>query len=196
MDSLDELDVVIRRKRGRVIALIPQLNVYGKGADVQAALADLEEKKKALLADLEEFGETLQTLQVDNNSTGAKRGKSAGAGGIGLFAVKAAIVGCAVAAVILVAGVFVTATLETSINEIVTNAKTLKVGGHAFWSRVEQTLDRLAAPETDLPADKKAKLLADIRAIGTKWRPFLVEIHSALDVEASRAVPANAAGAK
>jgi hypothetical protein len=31
-----------------------------------------------------------------------------------------------------------------------------------------------------MPEAKKQKLLADIRAIGAKWRPFLIELHSAL----------------
>ena len=31
----------------------------------------------------------------------------------------------------------------------------------------------MASPESDLPPAKKEKLLADIRAIGAKWRPFL-----------------------
>lgn len=57
-----------------------------------------------------------------------------------------------------------------------------KIGGAKFWSRVEETVDRMAAPGSDMPEAKKQKLLADIRAIGAKWRPFLVEIHSALDV--------------
>jgi hypothetical protein len=54
------------------------------------------------------------------------------------------------------------------------------MGGAAFWGRVERELDRMASPEGDLPEAKKQKLLADIRAIGAKWRPFLVELHSAL----------------
>ena len=49
-----------------------------------------------------------------------------------------------------------------------------------FGLEFERELDRMASPESDLPAAKKEKLLADIRAIGAKWRPFLIELHSAL----------------
>jgi hypothetical protein len=45
MNRVDELDVIIRRKKGRVIALIPQLNLYAEAHDVQTAMADLDEKK-------------------------------------------------------------------------------------------------------------------------------------------------------
>lgn len=184
MQNLDELDVVIRRKRGKIVALIPQLRLYAKGDDVLAALASLEEKKKALIADLDELGET---LKLDSQPGAGRTGTPFGAAGIGPFAIKPGIVAAAVAAVMLISGVFVATSIDNSIREAVGNVKDIKIGGAMFWSRVEQTLDRLAAPETDMPADKKAKLLSDIRAIGTKWRPFLVEIRSALDVQDSRA---------
>lgn len=180
MNRVDELDVIIRRKKGRVIALIPQLNLYAKGDDVQAAMADLDEKKKILVADLEELGE-LDRLELDGPSAGRAATRAGGAG-LGQFAIKTAIVAGALAAVIVVSGSYLAGSINNSIQETVSNVRSLKIGGAKFWSRVEETVDWMAAPGSDMPEAKKQKLLADIRAIGAKWRPFLVEIHSALDV--------------
>ena len=41
MSRVDELDVVIRHKGGKVIAGIPQIGLYAKGDDVNVALAAL-----------------------------------------------------------------------------------------------------------------------------------------------------------
>lgn len=86
MNRVDELDVIIRRKNGRVIALIPQLNLYAKTDDVQTALADLDEKKKTLVADLEELGE-LDRLELDGPSAGRTAAHASGAA-IGQFGIE------------------------------------------------------------------------------------------------------------
>ena len=190
MNRVDELDVIIRRKKGRVIALIPQLNLYAKADDVQTAMADLDEKKKTLVADLEELGE-LDRLELDGPSAGRTAARASGAG-IGQFAIKTAIVAGAIAAVIVVSGGYLAGTINNSIRETVSSVQNAKIGGAKFWSRVEETVDRMAAPGSDMPEAKKQKLLADIRAIGAKWRPFLIEIHSALDVPNSPAPKAPA----
>jgi hypothetical protein len=102
--------------------------------------------------------------------------------GLGQFAIKTAIVAGVIAAVIVVSGGYLAGSINNSIQENVSNVRSLKIGGAKFWSRVEETVDRMAAPGSDMPEAKKQKLLGDIRAIGAKWRPFLVEIHAALDV--------------
>jgi hypothetical protein len=186
MSRVDELDVIIRRKSGKVVAFIPQLNLYAKADDVQTAMASLDEKKKTLIADLEDLGE-LDRLELD----GPAAGRPAARAGMGPFAIKTAIVAVAVAAVIVVAGGFIAGTVNNSIRETVSSVRNVKIGGAKFWSGLEETLDRLAEPGRDIPEAKKQKLLADIRAIGIKWRPFLVEIHSALDVTSSPPPKAN-----
>jgi len=62
MSSIDELDIVIRRKSGKVTAGIPQLGLYATGNEVGAAIAALEQKRAAFLADLSEAG-VLMTLK-------------------------------------------------------------------------------------------------------------------------------------
>ena len=49
MASIDELDMVIRRKGEKVIASIPQLGLVATASEPQAALSALETKKNLLL---------------------------------------------------------------------------------------------------------------------------------------------------
>jgi hypothetical protein len=45
-------------------------------------------------------------------------------------------------------------------------------GGHAFWEQVETKLYKLA-DEPDLPEPKKAKIIAALRKISDRYRPYL-----------------------
>jgi hypothetical protein len=50
-----------------------------------------------------------------------------------------------------------------------------RIGGPQFWSKVEKSLDDLANPKSELPEDKRQKILSDIRAIRDRWWPFIAE---------------------
>jgi hypothetical protein len=193
MSPLDQVDVLIRRRNGMVFASIPQLNLYAKGDNVDAALAALDAKKAALAADLAEVGE-LESLEITPSSYAVGQPMPPGMAPAGMraFVIKTGIVAIAIAAVIVVSGVFVASSLQAVVGDI----KTVKIGGEPFWSHVEEQVDQMASPQNDLPEAKKQKLLADIRAIGAKWRPFLLELRSALnppdDPSAQRPEPAGA----
>jgi hypothetical protein len=85
--------------------------------------------------------------------------------------------------------------VELPLKNAIASIKGIKIGGSQFWTRLEDELDRMARPENDLPEAKKKKLIADIHAIAAKWRPYLVEIQSALaspnDSSASIEMPPN-----
>jgi hypothetical protein len=49
------------------------------------------------------------------------------------------------------------------------------VGGRAFWTKLEDQLDSLADPKSDLKPEKKQKILMQIRVISERWRPFIDE---------------------
>jgi hypothetical protein len=174
MSVLDELEIIIRQKDGKVLASIPQLNLYAKAANIDAALAALNGKKAALVAEMEELGE-LETLKA-SLSTMSRPNVVNVRSDLGQFVLKAGIVAVAITAIFIVSGLFIISSAHSALNSF----KDMSRGGAEFWSRVERELDRMASPESDLPAAKKEKLLADIRAIGVKWRPFLIELHSAL----------------
>ena len=176
MSRLDELDIVIRRKNGKILASIPQFSLYAKGENVEAALSALDEKKKELAAELEENGE-FDILEIDNRRAGPSHGAPGSTfGDLSRFAIKAGIVAFCIAAALTISGVIVGSKIEKAIN----NVKSIKIGGAQFWTRMEAELDRMASPVSDLPEAKKQKLLADVRAIAVKWHPFVAEIQSAL----------------
>jgi hypothetical protein len=176
MNRLDELDIVLRSKSGKIFASIPQLSLFAKGENVEEALAALDEKKKELAAELEEAGE-LDTLVIDDRPATLRHAAAANRlGDLGLFVIKTAIVAIAIIAALTVSGVIVASKVEGVVNDI----KSVKIGGAPFWGRLEQDLDRMASADSDLPEAKKRKLLADIRTIVVKWRPFVVEFQSAL----------------
>jgi hypothetical protein len=50
-----------------------------------------------------------------------------------------------------------------------------RIGGRSFWARLEKELDSAASPSNDIPPEKQRKLLADLRIIVARWRPFIME---------------------
>jgi hypothetical protein len=55
------------------------------------------------------------------------------------------------------------------------------LGGRQFWAKLENQLDQLADPKSDLPPEKKAKILAQIKVVADRWRPLLLEAASAVE---------------
>lgn len=183
MNQLDKFDIVIRKKGSRVVGSIPQAGLYAVGADIPTALAALNEKKKAFVADLEEAGE-LDLLDVERQPSGVPRmtgGQQTAikpAGDISQFAIKTGIVVVAVIAIFVGSGLVI----ASQVDQTIARVESIKIGGSQFWTSVDHEIAKMASSSSDLPEDKKQKLLAEIRAIGAKWRPFLIEIQAALTV--------------
>jgi hypothetical protein len=174
MSRIDELDIVIRHKGGKVTAGIPQLGLYATADDVHAAITSLEQKRAAFLADLSEAG-GLDDLEVRHYNVGSppQRQRSE----LGQFTLKALII------IGLIAGAFILsgALMVPRIERIVANTEAkmqqyTKVGGAQFWAKVEDELERAADPAHDIPPEKKRKLLSQIHVLVERWRPFMAEI--------------------
>jgi hypothetical protein len=189
MSRIDELDIVIRHKSGKVTAGIPQLGLYATADDVHAAITALEQKRAAFLADLSEAG-GLDDLEVRHYNVGSppQRQRSE----LGQFTLKALII------IGLIAGAFILsgALMVPRIERIVANTEAkmqqyTKVGGAQFWAKVEGELERAADPALDIPPEKKRKLLSQIHVLVERWRPFMAEI-APLFADFQR--PASAAG--
>src|SRR6516165_486886 len=50
--DFDRLDILIRQRKGRFLASLPQINLFATADSVAAAIEGLDKKKDALLADL------------------------------------------------------------------------------------------------------------------------------------------------
>jgi hypothetical protein len=185
MRHVGELDIVIRHKGTKVSAGIPQLALWATAGDAHAAITALEQKRAAFLADAAEAG-VLEDLEIRPYNVSyappPRRGE------LRYFAVKALIVIGLIAG--LIAGITALSAellapkleqLVGKVERMVENAQAkmqqyTKVGGASFWEKMEHELDRAADPASDLPAEQKRKLLAQIHVIVERWRPFMTEI--------------------
>jgi hypothetical protein len=183
MSQLDELDVVIRRKGGKVIAGIPSVGLYASAGTVAAALDALETRKTAYQSDLEEAGVTAD-IDVSNRAMAAPMATARSApGDLRSFALKFLIaIGLVTAAIVLVGTLLVSKIDDTIARAVYSSQVQLapianaKIGGSQFWAKVENEIDRVANANNSLAPEKQQKLLSNIRAIVTRVRPFVAEV--------------------
>lgn len=55
-----------------------------------------------------------------------------------------------------------------------------KIGGREFWTGLERELEKQADPKSDISLEKKQKIIAQVRIISDRWRPFISEVRSAV----------------
>ena len=96
---------------------------------------------------------------------------------IGIFAAKA-LIAAAVTLATLAIGANIL--IGAAIDQARTRIPTVRAGGGPFWMKVEDELERLAKGDGISP-QKKQKIVADLRAISDKWRPFLLEVAAAVN---------------
>ena len=172
MSPLDKFEISIRRKDDKITAAVPQLGLYATASDIHGALDALERKKAALLQDLTAAGE------VENLSAVAVADPAVPTTSQGLaqFTLKVGIIVVLVAIAIVVTTNLVATKIEaTRAAWQTTLQEHSKIGGAQFWSKVEKGLDQLADPKSEMPDDKREKILSDIRAIRDRWWPFIAE---------------------
>ena len=164
MESADQFDIVIRHAKGQVYAAIPQLSLFARGETAEAALKALDSKKQEVLAEARELGEP-PIINVGATGSFAAHNQGRPAGDVRTFTIKVAI------ATFIVAGGIALATVVTA-QSIRHQIAETKIGGRAFWTKVEQQIVDAAKPEHDLPPERKARLLNALRTIVDRWRPF------------------------
>ena len=169
MARIDELDILIRQKRGKIVASIPQLGLHATGQDIGAALSSLETKKKALLEDLKaaDILDEFEQVPWAASSPGARIVMQSG--NLWQFALKTLIVVVLVSAALLIpAGLLA--------DKIRNDFRGLSLGGRGFWTKLESELSRVADPSSDLSEEKKKKILADLRAVVERLRPYAAAV--------------------
>jgi hypothetical protein len=162
MSHIDEFDIVIRNKGAKVSAGIPQLALWATASDAHEAINALEQKRATFLADLAEAGglDDLEPRPYTVRSASPPRAELA------QFTLKGLIIIGLIAGLFTLSGAWLVATTK----------EYTKVGGAQFWEKMEHELDRAADPASDLPAEQKRKLLAQIHVIVERLRPFVAEI--------------------
>jgi hypothetical protein len=96
---------------------------------------------------------------------------------LGHFAAKTCIVALAISACTIFVANWVIRSVEDStartISAQLAKMADMRIGGPRFWEKLEHELDNAASPSSDLPPEKKQKLLNDVRVIVARWRPFI-----------------------
>jgi hypothetical protein len=189
--DFDDLDIVLRRRKGRYFSAIPQIGLYAVADSAPDALAALDGKKERLIADLR-AAEALDDFTTDAALPPAQSAAPGLLLGIAGFAVKVALVAAGAAFV----AVFTLNAAERAMERLAANtvmpalAQISHVGGKHFWTNVEHQLDQAADPKTAMPEPEQQRLLADLHVIVERWRPF---VHEAAQLFAE---PADAAPSK
>ena len=118
------------------------------------------------------------------NASGAREESSSGSSGsLGRFAVKTAIVVAACTIAVIAVLWFIDGMIDArieQIDEIVSvHLKTSKISNHDLWTRFEKTLEKQAGPAGEISAEEKQKIVAEVRVVADRWRPFVKELIAA-----------------
>jgi hypothetical protein len=174
--DLNQCDIVLRHRKDCVVAAIPRFGLFAQADTVQGALDALAVKRAALQADLDAFEELSA-----RDSASAQEFVPFPWRDIRVFAAKAAIVFLLLTAAATYLAIRTQQIVDSAWYKVETNIQRVALtSGRTFWSNVERELDRAADPTSDLPDEKKQKLLSDIRRIADRWRPFVTEVSGIL----------------
>jgi hypothetical protein len=161
--DLDDLDVVVHRRSGRYLAKIPQVGLYATADSLPKAIEALETKKASLLDELK----AADALDEIGDSVSSANAQAKMLPALGLFAAKGVIV----VALVLAAVGYARHAVVSEIDRF----QAPKIGGARFWADFETSIARAADPSSDMPAAKKEAMLADLRIIVDRLRPFVRE---------------------
>jgi hypothetical protein len=89
------------------------------------------------------------------------------------FIIKTCVVSAVVTGCTIFAADWIVEKVEYSVSRTITNIQQGTIGGRKFWAKVEEELDRAAAPTSDMSPERKQKLINDVRIIVARWRPLI-----------------------
>lgn len=106
------------------------------------------------------------------------------------FVAKAATVGIvAIIASWVISGIIVDA-FDDLLDRRIKAVLSSNAEGTGIWVLVERELARAADPRVDLSPQRRQKIIADLRIVSDRWRPFFIEASSAL-IGSPSSSPAN-----
>jgi hypothetical protein len=187
MNPLNKFEISIRQKDDKVTAAVPQLGPYATAADNRGALHALERKKADLLEDLTAAGEVESLPAAESAQRTRKRLRpflvfsaiaDTGSPGDVLwrFTLKVVIVVVLAAITVVITTNLIATKIETTrLAWQATFQDHTQIGGRQFWSKIEESLDDLGNPKSEMPEDKRQKILSNIRVIRDRWWPFIAE---------------------
>jgi hypothetical protein len=96
---------------------------------------------------------------------------------LGRFAAKTAIVAAAVTISVWIIAGQIFDRIDDLVDRATEQLQAMRsgFGGRDFWKRLEIELEKAADPQNDMPPEKRDKLLAELRVVVARWRPFVSE---------------------
>jgi hypothetical protein len=120
------------------------------------------------------IGDDIRNPSSDGSSSPSSPSSPLPSGGVGRFFVKTCIVAVVISACTIFVADWVVGSVEASIARTVTSLRaSMPIGGRQFWEKIVNELDAAASPATDLPPQKKQKIINDVHVIVARWRPVL-----------------------
>ncbi len=178
--DFEHLDIVVRRKNGHCLASMPQINLFAAGESLPAALESLEKKKNDLVAELR-TAQCLDDFKIappDPYFYAPRREAMSVRRSALAFIGKTLVVVTA----LVIGGFFFTRYATKNVDQLLSHQsvemreKFASVGGAKFWANLEKQIANAADPKNDLPPAKKEAMLAQIRVLADRYRPFVREV--------------------
>ena len=120
---------------------------------------------------------------MSNANEASSPSPSAPGGSLGRFVAKTMIVAAASTIGIIAVLWFVDSIIEARIEQIdeivAMHLKTAKISNHDLWRQFEKTLEKQAGPAGEISAEEKQKIVAEVRIVADRWRPFVKELIAA-----------------
>jgi hypothetical protein len=180
LSDFERLDIVIRGKNGNYLACMPQINLFAGAESVAASLDKLDKRKQELIAELS-AAECLDEFPIAPSQpylyTGHAPSRVARRNALAFISKTIMIV-----AALVVGGIFFTHYAAKSMDQMLSHQSAElrerfgRVGGPQFWANLEKQLANAADPKNDLAPAKKEAVLAQLRTIAERYRPFVREL--------------------
>ena len=106
-----------------------------------------------------------------------------------VFAVKTCIVVVTISVCVLFVAGAIVDNLQDAAARTISDIRKTPIGGRQAWTKLEEELDRAADPSSDLPPEKKQKLLNDVHVIVARLRPYLDAVQSEMQKPAGASSP-------
>jgi hypothetical protein len=186
MDAPMEYQALLIERPDQFVFWIQELGICASGKDVASAHAALRQRYEAVIADAQSAG-LLDELPPPSDSHPSAAPTPSAASGIKSFALKAGIVVVLLVGSLSLAGLALANTMNRlvdrttrSVNELVDRTthsiadtvQTTGVGGKQFWSAVENQLTKLADPKNEIPPERQARIVAELRVLTARVKPF------------------------
>jgi hypothetical protein len=118
--------------------------------------------------------------------TQAAKSPTAGYRSVGPFAAKAVIVAVICLASFWLIFSWVDSVVDRRVRQFEATFKSAtKIGGRDFWTKIESELEAQAAGKSDLSPEKKQRILAQLKMVSDRWRPFATDVFTVISGEAN-----------